>query len=139
MLVKMTLALPTDARYVGMMRKVADCVLTDFGVPDAANDDIQLAVTEACANAVRHSGGVAEYQVHLEVGSDGCEVEIVDLGPGFSPADVADPTGSDFEHGRGVYIMRELVDDLHFSRQEDATRVRLVKRWPGIAVREPVD
>ncbi len=133
----MQLALPTDARYVSLMRNVADCVMTDFGVPTEASDDIKLAVTEACANAVRHSGSSSEYSVRLEVGTEACSVEIVDLGPGFVPGDVADPLDSDEESGRGVFLMRELVDDLQFIREDHATRVRLYKRWDGMPAREP--
>ena len=65
MLVKMQLSLPAEARYVGMMRNVASCVMADIGVPAPDSDDIQLAVTEACANAVRHAD-VGEYLVRLE-------------------------------------------------------------------------
>ncbi len=133
----MQLALPTDARYVSMMRSVADCVMTDFGVPAEANDDIQLAVSEACANAVRYSGDSMEYSVRLEVGVDGCTVEVVDLGPGFVPSDGTDPIADDEESGRGVFLMRELVDDLQFIRDHEQTRVRLYKRWPGLNLPAP--
>ena len=127
MLVKMQLSLPTEGRYVGMMRNVAQTVLTDVGVPDEANDDIQLAVTEACANAVRHSD-TGEYVVRLEVGDEGCEVEVVDLGTGFDVGDIRQQ-GEDLESGRGLWLMQALVDDLQFVRGDDGTHVRLTKHW----------
>ena len=127
MLVKMQLSLPTEGRYVGMMRNVAQTVLNDVGVPDEANDDIQLAVTEACANAVRHSD-TGEYIVRLEVGDDGCEVEVVDLGSGFDVGGIRQQ-GEDLESGRGLWLMQALVDDLQFVRGDDGTHVRLRKQW----------
>jgi len=129
----MELSLPTEARYVGMMRNVAECVLSDLGVPDEANSDIQLAVTEACANAVRHSD-TGQYSVHLAVGSDGCEVEVVDEGSGFEPTDITQ-NGSEFESGRGLWLMQALVDDLQFVRGSDGTHVRLIKQWDA----QPLD
>ena len=137
MLVKMQLSLPTEARYVGMMRNVAQCVLSDIGVPDEANDDIQLAVTEACANAVRHSD-VGEYSVHLEVGDEGCEVEVVDTGSGFEQGDITE-RGTEFENGRGLWLMQALVDDLQFVRGSDGTHVRLVKQWGDVTLDEPAN
>ena len=136
MLVRMQLSLPTEGRYVGMMRNVASAVLTDVGAPDEANEDIQLAVTEACANAVRHSD-VGEYSVTLEVGDEGCEVEVVDLGSGFEPSDITQQ-GMEFESGRGLWLMQALVDDLQFVRGTDGTHVRLRKQWGDIALDEPV-
>ncbi len=135
MLVKMQLSLPTEARYVGMMRNVAQCVLEDLGVPEEASADVQLAVTEACANAVRHSD-VGEYSVHLAVGEQGCEVEVVDEGSGFEPADITE-RGTEFENGRGLWLMQALVDDLQFVRGSDGTHVRLIKQWDEIALDDP--
>ena len=134
--VKMQLSLPTEARYVGMMRNVTSAVMSDMGVPQDANDDVQLAVTEACANAVRHSD-VGEYVVRLALGEERCEVEVVDLGGGFEPADFAAPTESEHESGRGLHLMHELVDDLQFVRADDGTHVRLTKTWDVERV-EPV-
>jgi serine/threonine-protein kinase RsbW len=130
-LVRMGLTLPRDARFVGMMRSVAECVLRDLGVPEDAIGDVEVAVTEACANAVRHAVDSAEYTVSLSVAADGCEIEIVDVGPGFDPLgaelDEFDPHA---ETGRGLFLMRALVDDVAHERIDDRTHVRLTKRWP---------
>ena len=128
MLVKMQLSLPTEERYVGMMRNVATCVMSDIGAPDDASEDIQVAVTEACANAVRHSD-VGEYVVRLNVDTFACEVEVVDLGGGFEPERVPIPEAAEQESGRGLFLMQALVDDLEFVRDHDGTHVRLTKRW----------
>jgi serine/threonine-protein kinase RsbW len=127
-LVKMQLSLPTESRYVGMMRNVAQCVMTDMGAPGEASEDVQLAVTEACANAVRHSD-VNEYVVRLNVDNALCEVEVVDLGKGFD-ADAAIPSSMEhLEGGRGLFLMQELVDDLQFVRDGEGMHVKLTKRW----------
>lgn len=141
------LHLPRDARFVGLLRNVATCVFEDVGVAEATADDIRLALTEACANAVRHAVGSNEYSVAFTIDADGCTVVVRDLGPGF--AFPAAPTGvdgdgqepdTDTETGRGFMLMSALVDDLQFTRQADATSVTLRKYWPdtGLALaREP--
>lgn len=130
MLVRMDLTLPRDSRYVGMMRNVASSVLTDLDVPAAAIADVEVAVTEACANAVRHAVGSAEYTVGLAVAADGCEIEIIDVGPGFDPLGAElDEFDPDAEEGRGLYLMRALVDELSYERVDRRTRVKLTKRW----------
>ncbi len=141
--IRMALTLPRDARYVGVMREVAGCVLTELHAPEDAVDDVQLAVSEACANAVRHAVGTAEYSVRLEVGDDRCEVMIVDVGPGFTPPVEADDDGlldMDSESGRGLTLIRALVDDLHFDRDGGDNRIRLTKTWETLGMPDaPVD
>ena len=134
MLIKMQLSLPTEARYVGVMRNVTSTVMADMGVPPEASEDVQLAVTEACANAVRHSD-VGEYVVRLGLGDQGCEVEVIDLGGGFEPSDVT-LSADELETGRGLHLMQALVDDLQFVRADDGTHVRLTKSWADLAVED---
>lgn len=134
MLVRMELALPRDARYVGVMRNVIGGVLTDLGAPEDATEDIQLALTEACANAVRHAVGTAEYSVRLGVSADAVEIEIIDMGPGFRPPEPGDRPDLSSESGRGLLLIDALVDDCEFTREGDDNRVRLVKRFDGLAL-----
>lgn len=130
------LSLPRDARCVRLLRRVAACVFDDIGAPAAAVEDIQLALTEACANAVRHAVGSQEYSVAFTVDGQGCTVEVLDLGPGF-PFPVSgehEAAELDEETGRGLLLMDELVDDLHFSRRTDGTQVTLRKYWPDVGL-----
>lgn len=135
MLVRMELTLPRDARYVGVMREVAGCILEQLHAPQDAVGDVQLAVTEACANAVRHAVGTAEYSVRLGVDDSSCEIEIIDVGPGFTPDEDAGQlleADEESESGRGLFLIRALVDDLEFTRDGENNKVRLTKRFEQI-------
>lgn len=134
-LFNLNLSLPRDARYVGLLRNVTACIFEDLGAPTEAADDIELALTEACANAVRHAIGTAEYTVGVTIDADGCEIEVADLGPGFEPPiDEGQDPDFDTETGRGLLLMRALVDDLEFTRHASAMSVLLRKRWPGMGL-----
>lgn len=138
MLFSLRLSLPRDARFVALLRNLASCVFDDIGVPEDAADDIRLALTEACANAIRHAVGSSEYSVSLSIDVEGCEIEVVDLGPGFDFGADEDGDGEEPDHstetGRGVLLMRALVDDLEFVRQDRGTAVTLRKHWPGVGL-----
>ena len=141
---QLQLSLPRDARYVAIMRNVAASLLHDLDAPEDAVDDLRLAVSEACANVVLHATGVDDYSADLTVNHEGCEVEIIDCGPGFggerpdidvSDSAVARPdAGVEAEHGRGLAMIGALVDDLEIVREDSATRVRLTKRWDDLGV-----
>jgi serine/threonine-protein kinase RsbW len=138
--VELHLILPRDARYVSLLRDVARSLLRGLDVPQESVDDVGLALSEACSNVIRHADGSAEYGVVLTVTSASCEIEVCDLGPGFDRATLsaAGPGATDRtaipEDGRGLALLRALMDDLQFVRDDDTTRVRLVKRWDAVGL-----
>jgi serine/threonine-protein kinase RsbW len=88
--------------------------------------DLVLAVTEACANAIRHSG-TAEVRVTVHV--DGRCVEIVVEDDGVYRMTLPVVEGDAGSH-RGMYLMAAMVDDFSLHRGTDAragTTVRLLK------------
>ena len=135
MQIKVDLDLPRDARYVPVMRNMADQLLSDLGAPAPAVADIQLAVSEACANVVRHATGTRTYHVSLVVRDSGCDIEVADSGPGFGRADVgAEDAPDDAENGRGLQLMQALVDDLFVVSDDGDNVVRLRKRWQPLSL-----
>jgi serine/threonine-protein kinase RsbW len=130
----MQLSLPRDARFVGLMRHVSASILDEFQAPDDRSHEFQVALSEACANAVQYAEGTHDYTVKLALADDRCEVEVIDLGPGFDPAGGGDGPALDAESGRGLLLMQALSDDFEFERVDDGTRIRLVKRFPGLVM-----
>lgn len=136
-MLKVELSLPRDASYVPLMRHVANFLLQHMHVPQEAVEDIQVVVSEACANVVRHAEGISDYSVSLSIGDRGCEVVVADLGADFQMPAGGESTPDaepDAENGRGIQLMRALVDDLQFLREHDQTRVQLSKRWEPLPV-----
>ncbi len=114
---------------VGIVRDVAVMAPQRLGVTSDCAEDIGLAVSEACTNVIDHSGADDEYEVKLDVDGDRCEVRAIDAGRGFDVGELTsarpDP-GS--PRGRGVLLMRALVDSSDFrSEPEAGTIVHLVK------------
>lgn len=143
MLLSVQLSLPRDARFVPLLRDVTSTLLTDLGAPQESSEDILVALTEACANAVRHASGTSRYAVTFGVGADGCVIDVVDQGPGLDRDPPHDEADLDAEAGRGLLLIRALVDELRFIREDDGNRLRLTKRWGpdqlDLAPAEPVE
>ena len=88
--------------------------------------DLVLAVTEACANAVRHSGSD---EIRVTVAVDGPCVEIVVEDDGVYRMSLPVIDGDAGSH-RGMYLMAAMVDDFSVHRGTAArtgTTVRLLK------------
>ncbi|MEU5865976.1 MULTISPECIES: ATP-binding protein [unclassified Nonomuraea] len=130
------LRLPRDAASVPLIRKMLDGTLRSLGVEAQVRDDIELMLTEACANVVKHAAPSDDYTVSACVRDDLCVIKVVDTGGGFDPHKVLEP-GPGAEHGRGLQIMRALADDIRFTNvRENGAMVCLEKRLrftPGAA------
>lgn len=133
-----SLVLPRDASTVPVVRRLCRGALLDLGVDDDCVGDIELALAEACANVITHAeAGQDDYEVTVAIDGGRCEIRVVDRGSGFDPlaafgpedgtAELADPT-EPAERGRGIHVMRSLVDRVQFeTRPGSGTVVRLEK------------
>ena len=127
--VKLTLALPRDAYSVPVARRVLKSSLTALGVREGVISDIELALTEACTNVLDHAADSDEYELSAGIDGQVCVIEVVDRGAGFdgSLAGLSDAEDS-AEGGRGIQLMRALVDRVTFtSRPAAGTVVHLEK------------
>lgn len=126
--VQLRLRLPTESRFVPLLRTTTSRFLVDLGVSPADIDDVQLILTEACANVVRHAADTSEYRVDVGVGADSCVIVVTDDGPGFDTDDVR-ASRTSAEHGRGLTLMGALADKVTFTESATGHAVRLEKRW----------
>lgn len=92
-------------------------------VSESRLEDLRLAVTEACSNAVKVHRLEALSEpvvVSCHIDDDSVCVEVRDRGPGFDPEDLEalpdpeDPERLRYEHGLGVQLIVELADDVEF-------------------------
>jgi serine/threonine-protein kinase RsbW len=84
---------------------------------------IQLSIDEACTNIIEHAyGGECDKSIDLycEVTSEALIIRLHDHGEPFNPLDVPEPNfDAPIEErdngGLGLYLMRQLMDEIHFS------------------------
>jgi len=129
MRITLMLCLPRDSATLPVVRHIAGCALNELGVEPDAIHDVELALTEASANVVKHSGAGDQYEVHLVLDDKVCEIRVIDTGHGFDSSSLAVAMAEPSEErGRGMALIEALVDSVHFeSRPEAGTVVHLVK------------
>jgi serine/threonine-protein kinase RsbW len=127
--INMSLCLPRDEVTIPVARHICRHALEDLGVEDDCKLGIEVALTEACANVLKHSGGEESYEVRLSVEDRMCVIRVVDTGVGFDVLAAGDARADlAAESGRGIELMRALVDRVKFeSVPEDGTIVHLEK------------
>ena len=126
-----TVRLPVDVSSVPFVRGLCRQALEHLAVDRPVIEETTLALTEACANVVQHTGGQAEYEVSVDIHDDLCRITVVDDGTGFDRDEAAGRSGpdADGDGGAGLRLMQALVDSLDFRRDaEGRHRVSLEKR-----------
>ena len=130
------LSVPSRTEYIAVVRLVvASLVSARRSVADERIDDLKLAVSEACTNAMEANlaAPVDDPRVAVKVweAPERLEVCITDSGTGFDPDDlpehppVTDPDRLNFERGLGIPLIRSLVDDVRFDSGPNGTSVRM--------------
>jgi serine/threonine-protein kinase RsbW len=105
------LDLPREAGSVPAVRRLLRSALMVLHVNRDAGDDLEIAVSEACANVIRHAAGAEMFEVSLDVDDERCSIDVRDDGSGFDPAAVAAPTSAS-ENGRGLMLIRALAENV---------------------------
>ena len=83
--------------------------------------NFRVALSEALSNAMLYGNGPdprKRVQVHVSVNQIRVVARVTDQGNGFDPCAVADPTIPENlmePGGRGLFLMRELLDEVHYN------------------------
>jgi serine/threonine-protein kinase RsbW len=127
------LEIPASPEYIAIARLVVSSLASARrALADERIDDLKLAVSEACTNAIEaHTSTATNEHVRIRVweGGDQLAVAVEDRGPGFDPEalpphpPVTDPDRLNFERGLGIPLIRTLVDRVEFYPSTKGTSV----------------
>jgi serine/threonine-protein kinase RsbW len=118
---------PTDLDVVEeAVDLVARHCLASGVPPRAARFVVRVVLCEALANAMTYGNRLdpdKRVDVRVEVDERAVQLFVSDEGDGFDPSGVPDPTDPlllDAEDGRGLFLIRQLVDEVRFNDQGNA-------------------
>ena len=121
---ELSLTVPSSLDYVGEAVEVVACHCL-YGVlpPRKVQFNLRTAFAEALANAIIYGNRLDPaklVRVRVELGRDAVRIHVTDDGAGFDPTAVPDPTvpeNLEREDGRGVFVLRHLVDHVTFNEK----------------------
>ena len=130
--VELLLRVPSDLSFVA---EAVDLVAshTPSGIlsPRRVQFNLRTVLAEALANAITYGNRedpTKKVEVRVEARSEFIRVTITDSGEGFDPSVVPDPTapeGVEREFGRGLFVIRHLVDAVDFNAKGNAVCLTL--------------
>lgn len=118
---RIALTVPRATHFLGMVRKVVAAAAERSGFGPSDVDMIELAIDEACSNAVLHGGPGSPDSIGVEVEiTEGAFVmTLVDGGPPYAFEEcgnfvLADKLAEDGHGGLGIYIMKTFMDEVSY-------------------------
>ncbi|MBL0060983.1 MAG: ATP-binding protein [bacterium] len=129
-----TLNIPSSVDQIEKVDEFVESFATSLGFQADALADIGICVTELVMNAIVHAHkehAEIPVKIQIEGGEDGLRVSVRDFGPGFETNTIPDPTSPENiyeDHGRGILIVRAMMDDVQCTRLEDGMLIEIFKR-----------
>ena len=114
------LSFSSKVENINLVEKLIDDICAKNNVNEDNYGNILIAITEAVNNAIHHgnkSNPLAEVKISFSIDTKELTFAIEDEGAGFdfdSLPDPTDPKNIEKPHGRGVFLMRNLSDDISF-------------------------
>ncbi len=118
--VRFELSFRSKPENIGLIEPYVRNIQKKYRLDEETCFNILLVLTEAVNNSILHgnqSDPSKFVTVKLNSSKQTIAFTIGDEGRGFDPASIPDPTGPDridCPNGRGVFLMRELSDKIHF-------------------------
>lgn len=130
---KRTISFPSDVEYLEKIEQTSAKIATDAGFDESTVDDISIALTELVNNAIHHGNKndvTKKVTVCFTVDEKKISISISDQGKGFSPSSISDPVHPDnlmADNGRGIYLVKALMDKVNYKISKTGTEVTICK------------
>ena len=127
------LEIESDTRYLSRVEKLSEEVAAYAKMDESESDDLGIVTTELVNNAIHHgnkSNPEKKVRVSFLVNHQKIELRIKDEGNGFDPQKLKDPLAPENlmnESGRGIFLIRALMDSLDFNFSESGTETIVTK------------
>lgn len=130
-----SLTLPSESRMLSVARGFVEAVCQAYKLDRTVTHALVIVAGEAITNIVRHAHqhrADAQMEMHLRIMPDAVEMIFQDEGAPFDLASVPElPPGELRIGGRGIYLMRTLMDEMTSQPCESGNVLRMVKRCAG--------
>jgi serine/threonine-protein kinase RsbW len=130
---KFELQFSSDTKYLENVEKLSSKVARYANLSESDSDDLGIVTTELVNNAIHHGNkNDPEKLVHITFTVDDQKIElrIIDQGGGFNPDKLKDPLAPENllnESGRGIFLIRNLMDGLEFKFSDTGTETIVTK------------
>jgi serine/threonine-protein kinase RsbW len=128
-----TYTLESSLDSVNRVEQTAEEMARKAGLEDEEVFRVAMAVREAAVNAVLHGNAYdpdKQITASFEQTSESLVIRIADQGKGVNPDSLPDPLAPENllrGSGRGIFLIRSFMDEVHFRQLQPGTELTLIK------------
>jgi serine/threonine-protein kinase RsbW len=138
--IELQIKVPNQTRYLSLIGRLSEELAAQLQKHtddrDTLADQINVVLTEALVNAIRHANADnpdEEVEIRISITDNELILQVFDHGKGFDLNSVSDsPQDTDNEledHGRGLFIMRSLMDSVTYYPVEGGNVLEMRKQF----------
>ncbi len=127
------LHLASSLDSVAEIERAVEAMASRLGFDEDEASNLAMVTREAAINACKHGNKFADdkrVNATVDRTADTLKICISDQGDGLDPdtlPDPLDPANLLRSSGRGVFLMRAIMDEVHFRQLQPGTQVTLIK------------
>ncbi|MCP4685131.1 MAG: ATP-binding protein [bacterium] len=128
-----TIRVPSDQAFLPNVDDFLETALREYGADESVIADIAISVSELVNNAMMHGNKASPdkmVSVTVSLARKTATVTVDDEGYGFTPDTIQDPLADENllkEVGRGIFIVRSLMDKVDINATDKGTSVSITK------------
>lgn len=128
-----SIIIPSDQEFLSDIDMFVEGTLRGLGISESIVADIAISVSELVNNAIVHGNKFARDKtvtVKLRHSGGMLSISVTDQGTGFDPGGVPDPLSQENllkEVGRGIFIVRQLMDKVDITPTPHGTTIAITK------------
>jgi serine/threonine-protein kinase RsbW len=130
---KYKISFKSTVQYLEKVESITSSIAKEAGFDESSTDDLSIAITELFNNAIHHGNRgndektvTLSYNLHPKYLS----ISVIDQGKGFVPDEIRNPLDPEnllAESGRGIYLVKMLMDGIDFNITENGSEIIIRK------------
>ncbi|MGH8014892.1 MAG: ATP-binding protein [Candidatus Zixiibacteriota bacterium] len=127
------ISVPSNYEFLTDVDMFIEGILRGYGTDESIIADIAISVSELVNNAIAHGNSQdTSKKVIVEINKSGdvVSISVGDQGGGFNPNELDDPLAEENllkEVGRGIFIVKSLMDSVKIEPSPNGTRITMTK------------
>ena len=123
----------SNVDHLEEVESITSKIAAEAGFDESSSDDLSIVITELFNNAIHHGNKDdlnKEVKIEYNLQADHLKISVEDQGNGFIPDKIKNPLDPEnllAESGRGIYLVKMLMDEIEFDISNDCCKITIKK------------
>lgn len=131
---KYSITFKSTVDHLEEVEAITSKIAQEVGFNESSSDDLSIVITELFNNAIHHGNkndSNKSVDIDYMIIADHLIISVQDEGNGFMPDKIKNPLDPEnllAESGRGIYLVKMLMDDTQFDISDKGCKITIKKK-----------